>query len=128
MTAVTNILETLLEKLRTQELTLTKEMSSALTEAGDVIATQSAKHREGGKVDAHAVSAMCAKLERFLSTSDAREYENHSGSMSKNNNGDTVAQPDNLDYGFFGQQPQVQPSNREQVTQDEQDDYGFFKQ
>ena len=128
MTAVTNILETLLEKLRTQELTLTKEMSSALLEAGDVIAAQSAKHREGGKVDANAVSAICAKLERFLNATDPREFETNSGSTSKGNNADAAVQADNLDYGFFGQQPQVKPTTREQEEQDKQEDYGFFKQ
>ena len=68
MTAVTNILETLLDKLRKKEMTLTDEMASALLEAGDVIAQQSAAHREGSKVDASAVGAMCARLERFLTT------------------------------------------------------------
>ncbi len=125
MTAVTLILETLLEKLRKQEMVLTDEMASALLEAGDVIAKQSAAHREGGKVDANAVSAMCAKLERFLSSANPEELENHSGSVAKGNKGDATVQPDNLDYGFFGQQPQVQPDTGQE---EDQEDYGFFRE
>lgn len=124
MTAVTHILETLLDKLRKQEMTLTDEMASALHEAGDVIARQSAAHREGGKVDANAVSAMCAKLERFLNSSNLEEFDNNSGSTAKRNKGGAAEQPDNPDYGFFGQQPQVQPDTGEQEDQE----YGFFKE
>lgn len=121
MTAVTHILETLLDKLRRQEMTLTDEMASVLHEAGDVIARQSAVHREGGKVDANAVSAMCARLERFLTP---EESGNNSASMARGNKNGTAEQPDNPDYGFFGQQPQIRPDTDEQ---EDQEDYGFFK-
>lgn len=122
MTAVTQILETLLEKLRRQEMTLTEEMSSALLEASDVIAKQSTVHREGGKVDANAVSAICTKLERFLSFSNQDEANSHSGSAAGQKSGNAANQPNDSDYGFFGQQPQVQTKS------EEQDDYGFFKE
>lgn len=125
MTAVTLILETLLEKLRKQEMALTDEMASALLEAGDVIAKQSATHREGGKVDANAVSAICAKLERFLSTANPEELDSHSASMAKGSKDDASAQPDNVDYGFFGQQPKIQPDTGQQ---EDQEDYGFFRE
>ncbi len=121
MTAVTQILETLLEKLRKQELTLTDEMSSALLEAGDVISRQSAIHRDGGKVDANAVGTICAKLEKFLVTSpDGAD----SSAAAKAKQGATE-QAEDSDYGFFGQQPQVKP---ETAAEEEQDDYGFFKE
>ena len=101
MTAVTQILETLLEKLRSQEMQLTDEMTSALHDAADVIALQSATHREGGKVDARAVGAMCARLERFLTSTNPDESNNNSGSMAKGNKEDATEQPKNSDYGFF---------------------------
>ena len=120
MTAVTQILETLLEKLRKQELTLTDEMSSALLEAGDVISGQSAIHRDGGKVDANAVGAVCAKLERFLITNPDGPDSAASAAKTKQE-----AQAEDSDYGFFGQQPQVKPDTE---AEEEQDDYGFFKE
>ena len=125
MTAVTSILETLLDKLRKQEMTLTDEMASALLEAGDVIARQSAAHREGGKVDSNAVGAMCARLEGFLAPVNPDESDNNSGSTSRGNKGDSEELPENSDYGFFGQQPQIKLGT---VAEEEQDDYGFFRE
>ena len=101
MTAVTNILETLLDKLRKQEVTLTDEMASTLHEAGDVIARQSAVHREGGKVDSNAVGAMCVRLERFLIPVNPDESDNSAGSMAKENKESAAEQLKNSDYGFF---------------------------
>lgn len=118
MTAVTQILETLLEKLRKQELTLTDEMSSVLLEAGDVISRQSAIHRGGGKVDANAVGAICVKLEKFLTTPEGSD---NSAAATKPKQEST----EDSDYGFFGQQPQVKTDTQ---TEEEQDDYGFFKE
>ena len=122
MTAVTQILETLLEKLRKQELTLTDEMSSALLEAGEVISRQSAIHRDGGKVDANAVGSICAKLERFLVTNPEGSDSSAAAAKAKQ---EATEQTEDSDYGFFGQQPQVKP---ESAAEEEQDDYGFFKE
>lgn len=58
MTEVTHVLETLLDKLRKQEMTLTDEMVSAFLEAGDVISTQLAAHRGEGEVDQGEVKAV----------------------------------------------------------------------
>ena len=123
MTAVTQILETLLEKLRKHEITLTDEMSSALEEAGNVIALQSVAHQEGRKVDANAVSAVCAKLERFL-TAALDDSEN--GSSTKGSKADASEQPEDSDYGFFGQQPQIKPDTKNE--EEDQEDYGFFRE
>src|SRR4030065_89278 len=67
MTEVTHILETLLDKLRKQEMTLIDEMVSAFLEAGDVISMQLASHRGEGEGDARAVSAGGQKVERLSS-------------------------------------------------------------
>lgn len=101
MTAVTQILETLLEKLRSKEMRLTDEMASALHDASDVIARQSATHREGGKVDARAVGAICARLERFLTSNNTDESDNNSSSMAKGKKEGVTEQSNNSDYGFF---------------------------
>ena len=68
MTEVTHILETLLDRLRKQEMTVTGEMVNVFLEAKDVIAMQLAAHRGEGDVKADAVSAVCAKLERLSAT------------------------------------------------------------
>ena len=47
MTEVTHVLETLLDKLRKKEMTLTDEMVNAFLEAGDAIFMQLAAHRGG---------------------------------------------------------------------------------
>ena len=120
MTAVTQILETLLDKLRKKEVTLTGELASVLQEAGEVIATQSAIHRDGGKVDAYAVSAMCAKLERFLLPPNPADSDNNADTLAAA--GGAADQPDDPNYGFFGGTPQLQ-----QESEAQDDDYGFFK-
>jgi len=70
MTEVTHVLETLLDKLRKKEMTLTDEMVTAFLEAGDAISMQLAAHRGEGTVDAAAVSGVREKLVR-LSTQQA---------------------------------------------------------
>lgn len=118
MIAVTQILETLLGKLRRQELTLTAEMSLALQEAGEIIAQQSAIHREGGKVDSKVVGQLCARLEGFLQhpTGDANGAAGAQGSK------EDVQQNDDPNYGFFGGAPKVSADVGEH-----DDDFGFFK-
>lgn len=124
MTAVTRILETLLEKLRKQEITLTEEMAGALREAGEVISTQSAIHRNGGKVDAKIVSAICLKLEQFLASANLEDQDDNAGRTGAGDKDTSGSQADDPDYGFFGQQPKGRPNTE---TQDDQEDYGFFR-
>ncbi|WP_022942041.1 chemotaxis protein CheW [Psychromonas hadalis] len=64
MTEVTHILETLLDKLRKEELLLTTEMIDAFLQAGDILAEQKAVHQEGGDtVDESKIKAVCLLLE-----------------------------------------------------------------
>ena len=51
MTSVTHVLETLLDKLRKEELALRSEMIDAFLEAGDVLKAQLDAHQNGGDVD-----------------------------------------------------------------------------
>ena len=69
MTAVTHILETLLDKLRKEELVLRNEMIDVFLQAGDVLRTQMEAHQNGGDVDENIVTDVCGKLEK-LSASD----------------------------------------------------------
>jgi len=66
MTEVTHILETLLDKLRKEELTLTTEMIDAFLKAGDILAAQKEVHQEGGEpVDDDEIKEICSLLERL---------------------------------------------------------------
>ena len=68
MTEVTHILETLLDKLRKEELTLTSDMVDAFLQAGDVLAAQKEVHQETGEpVDEVVIKNVCALLEKLSS-------------------------------------------------------------
>lgn len=63
MTEVTHILETLLDRVRKAELSLTPAMVDAFLAAGDVLKAQLAQHQGGDPVDEAAVQAVCARLQ-----------------------------------------------------------------
>ena len=66
MTAVTHVLETLLDRLRKVELQITDEMVDTFLQAGDVLKAQLEGHQSGGaEVNQQAVDEVCAKLERL---------------------------------------------------------------
>jgi len=71
MTAVTHVLETLLDKLRKQEMSLTTEMVDVFLQAGDAIAMQLAAHRGEGGVDQNQINVVCEKLEQLSSAHHA---------------------------------------------------------
>ena len=67
MTEVTHILETLLDRLRKEELTLTSEMIDAFLQAGDILAEQKEVHQEGGElVDEDKIKSVCSLLETLF--------------------------------------------------------------
>lgn len=118
MTEVTHILETLLDRLRKQEMTVTGEMVNVFLEAKDVIAMQLAAHRGEGDVNADAVSAVCAKLERLTATPGSAPPSGSGpkggGGSGGGNNPDANGQggapgkdnsTDDSDSGFFDDQP-----------------------
>jgi two-component system chemotaxis sensor kinase CheA len=124
MTEVTHVLETLLDKLRKQEMTLTDEMVSAFLEAGDVIFTQLAAHRGEGEVDQAEVKAVCEKLERLTSVQPAASASSGQAApvgAAPEIYAQPAVQPQNdAGYGFFDDEP-VAPTP---VKADE--GYGFF--
>ncbi|RQS73458.1 chemotaxis protein CheA [Burkholderia sp. Bp8963] len=69
LTDTTHILESLLDRARNHELTLTKEMVDAFLETKDVLSDQLADYRASAEPDAASAAAICAKLERLKAAS-----------------------------------------------------------
>jgi two-component system chemotaxis sensor kinase CheA len=65
LTEVTHILETLLDRLRKNEIALRPDMVDAFLEAGDVLKTMLAGHRGEGGADPQAVAAVCERLNQL---------------------------------------------------------------
>ncbi len=65
MAEVTHILETLLDRVRKNEITLTHDMVDAFLQAGDVLRGLLEAHQNGSIADESASTAICAKLERL---------------------------------------------------------------
>jgi two-component system chemotaxis sensor kinase CheA len=120
MASVTHVLETLLDRLRKQEMILTHEMVSAFLAAGDVISTQLAAHRGEGEVDEAEVAEVCARLAR-LTAGGGAPPENHPPPAQAA--APAAAQPaaDDDAYGFFGDEP-AETARAETAEQG----YGFF--
>jgi two-component system chemotaxis sensor kinase CheA len=71
MTGVTHILESLLDRIRNNELHLRSEMIDVFLRAGDVLRQQLEGHQNGVDVDPAAAQAISAELSRLASTEDA---------------------------------------------------------
>ncbi|KVH50574.1 chemotaxis protein CheA [Burkholderia diffusa] len=69
LTETTHILESLLDRARNHELTLTKEMVDAFLETKDVLSDQLVDYRASAEPDAAAAATICAKLERLKAES-----------------------------------------------------------
>ncbi len=80
MAEVTHILETLLDRIRKNEIAITREMVDAFLEAGDVLLGLLDAHQNGRIADETASISVCAKLER-LSSSHA-ETSNQTGNVA----------------------------------------------
>jgi len=65
MAEVTHILETLLDRIRKNEIAITREMVDAFLEAGDVLQGLLDAHQKGSIADEAASVSVCAKLERL---------------------------------------------------------------
>ncbi|HUX89143.1 MAG TPA: chemotaxis protein CheW [Gallionellaceae bacterium] len=136
MTAVTHVLETLLDKLRKQEMNLTTEMVDVFLQAGDAIAMQLAAHRGEGEVEQSEIDAVCEKLERLSSAHGSADVPVKTAPTTKGKT--KKGQPKNTadknktkkvtetaaveeDYGFFDDISA--PASA--ASQDDQG-YGFF--
>ncbi|HQS57056.1 MAG: chemotaxis protein CheA [Gallionellales bacterium 35-53-114] len=122
MTEVTHILETLLDKLRKQEMQLTTEMVDAFLQAGDAISMQLASHRGEGEVDQQVIREICEKLEQLTGAPVAAVKETQVASESTSTKktkkkAEKESAPEQEDYGFFDPLPS-------ECVADE--GYGFF--
>ena len=118
MIEVTHVLETLLDKLRKQEMALTNEMLNAFLEAGDAIAMQLAGHRDGSEVDQEVVTNVRTNLERL--SSDQPVAQVVSTAVPESAATLSVANQAEEGYGFFDDEPAAAPV----VEQG----YGFFEE
>jgi two-component system chemotaxis sensor kinase CheA len=145
MTEVTHVLETLLDKLRKEEMTLTDAMVSAFLEAGDAISMQLAAHRGEGEVDQAKVRAVCEKLEQLSSAQPVPGsvegasaapavpvgeeayglFEEVSDATRAAVEGVAAAQED-PGYGFFEDELQGQAAPAGSAEREEQQGFGFF--
>jgi two-component system chemotaxis sensor kinase CheA len=140
MIEVTHVLETLLDKLRKQEMALTTEMVNAFLEAGDAISMQLAGHRDNSPVDDEVVKNARANLERLSSTAQAaapavpvaKAVETpapkaEDGYGFFDDEPAPVAAPSaDAGYGFFDDEP---TADKEAVAAAEsQQGYGFFEE
>ncbi len=68
MTDVTHVLETLLDRVRKNEIPLTSEMVDVFLQAGDVVKAQLAGHRAGedGLSDTTPASEICVRLQQLI--------------------------------------------------------------
>ena len=67
MTGVTHVLETLLDRLRKEELPLRPQMVDAFLAAGDILRSQLEHHQGGPEADAEEIEAVCARLNQLAS-------------------------------------------------------------
>jgi two-component system chemotaxis sensor kinase CheA len=146
MIEVTHVLETLLDKLRKEEIVLTNEMVNAFLEAGDAINMQLAGHRDSSAVDQEVVSSVRANLER-LSSDKAEEKKEPSpkpkaAGKSKATKSSEVADQADSAYGFFDVEPSAPVAAdpgfgffddepvavNKTVEAEKQEGYGFFEE
>lgn len=122
MTEVTHVLETLLDKLRKEEMALTTEMVNAFLEAGDAINMQLAGHRDNTEVDEQVVKDARAHLERL----SAADYSAPVGAPATVVAAPAVEAEADLGYGFFDDEPT--PAKQDAAADESDQGYGFFEE
>ncbi|SFM30914.1 CheA signal transduction histidine kinase [Ectothiorhodospira mobilis] len=81
MARVTHVLETLLDRLRKQELKPAVEMVDAFLEAGDVLKAQLEAHREGGEYQDERIEQVCHHLEALTAGENPPETDAPAGAL-----------------------------------------------
>jgi two-component system chemotaxis sensor kinase CheA len=114
MAEVTHILETLLDRIRKNEITLTHEMVDAFLQSGDVLKGLLEGHRSGSAVDESASKAICAKLEHLINnnhTGDSgRKSEDEAQSTSSKTTGSSPTFVEHTYQIRFDKTPSAFPS------------------
>jgi len=116
MTDVTHVLETLLDRVRKNEMALTGEMVDAFLQAGDVVKMQLEAHRGGAELaDKAPAVEICARLKQLTEGGGAPAVAPPVAASAQ-----TVAQPaDDDGFGFFDEAPGVPQASADTG-------YGFF--
>ena len=91
MTEVTHVLETLLDRLRKEELQLRPEMVDAFLAAGDVLRAQLEHHQGGPDADADQIRSVCDELNRLASGESGGHDAAHASSPATAPEARTVA-------------------------------------
>jgi two-component system, chemotaxis family, sensor kinase CheA len=112
ITAVTHVLESLLDRLRKKELTLNTKMIDVFLQAADVINLQLNSHTSGVPADAKIADAVTSKLFAFSADINLVKPEKPVQPKDDETSGD--------DFGFFDVATEIQPTVKD-------DDFGFFE-
>src|SRR5574340_371412 len=83
MAEVTHALETLLDRVRREELPLREEMIDAFLQAGDVVKAQMTAHQGGDEADLEDAGRMCALLKQLSQPLPAAEIACAQDSLSR---------------------------------------------
>ena len=101
MTESTHILETLLDRLRKEELKPTAEMIDVFLQAGDILKSQLDSHQNGASVDHEKVKNVCEKLGLLTENKDITPKATLDPSPDQDNEPHAVKHVDDDSYGFF---------------------------
>jgi two-component system, chemotaxis family, sensor kinase CheA len=112
ITAVTHVLESLLDRLRKKELTLNTKMIDVFLQAADVINLQLNSHTSGMPADVKIADAVTSKLFAFSADINLAKPENPVQTKDHETSVD--------DFGFFDVATEIQPTVKD-------DDFGFFE-
>jgi two-component system, chemotaxis family, sensor kinase CheA len=85
MTSVTHVLESLLDRLRKEELALHADMVDAFLAAGDVLRAQLEHHQGGPEADAAEIEAVCARLNQLAAGNTAAAAQQSAAASSEPN-------------------------------------------
>jgi two-component system chemotaxis sensor kinase CheA len=91
MASVTHILETLLDRVRKHEITLTHDMVDAFLQAGDALRGLLTAHQNGSIADEAASIAICIKLEKLTEGSPELQVEHVIKGTPSSVSGDALA-------------------------------------
>ncbi len=128
MTEVTHVMETLLDKLRKQEMKLSTEMVDVFLQSGDAISMQLSAHRGEGEVDLAVIKSVCERLEKFSLVGETAALSNETSGVKKTKTkaavkkAKTTADSENDDYGFFDEIPAPKDAAKNN------EGYGFFEE
>ena len=122
MAAVTHILETLLDRVRKNEITLTHDMVDVFLQAGDVLRGLLTAHQNGSIANEATSIAICAKLEKLIAEPPVLRA---GGIMESTPSAHPDSHPqadEDQDYGFFA------ATGDNQAEAENVQGYGFFQE